>query len=34
VALLLALYPGLGQTADEVVVAHDHSDTAAPAGRR
>ena len=30
--LLLALYPGVGHAADEVVVAHDR-DAAAPAGR-
>jgi arsenate reductase len=33
VALLLALYPGVGQAADDVVVSHDSTD-ATPAARR
>jgi arsenate reductase len=32
--LLLALYPGVGQSADEVVVHHDVTEPAAPAARR
>ncbi|GAA3944455.1 aquaporin [Actinoplanes auranticolor] len=34
VGLLLALYPGVGEAADEVVVAHDSTDASASAGRR
>jgi len=34
VGLLLALYPGVGQTAGDVVVAHDSTDAAAPAIHR
>jgi arsenate reductase len=34
VGLLLALYPGVGRTADDVVVAHDSRDVSAPASRR
>jgi glycerol uptake facilitator-like aquaporin len=34
VGLLLALYPGVGQAADDVVVAHNGTDAAARAGRR
>ena len=33
VGLLLALYPGVGQTADDVVVAHDRTGAATPVGR-
>jgi arsenate reductase len=32
--LLLALYPGVGQAAGDVVVTHDSTGAAAPAGRR
>ncbi|MEV6637895.1 MIP/aquaporin family protein [Actinoplanes sp. NPDC051470] len=34
VGLLLALYPGAGEAADEVVVAHDSTDAAGRASRR
>jgi arsenate reductase len=32
VGLLVALYPGVGQAAGDIVVAHDSTDTAAPVG--
>jgi arsenate reductase len=34
VGLLLALYPGVSEAADEVVVAHDGTGAATTAGRR
>jgi glycerol uptake facilitator-like aquaporin len=34
VGLLLALYPGVGQAAGDVVVANDSADATAPVGRR
>ena len=34
VGLLLALYPGVGRTADDVVVAHDSLDVSAPTSHR